>query len=205
MANVTVNAMGQQCPIPVVQATRALEGMKEAGDLVVLVDNLTATENLRRMAAGHHLTARVEQKGEREFAVTIPVAQPLAGSETPAEEPVCVPCGDGALVAAVDTDAMGRGSDELGRTLMKGFLFALSQLPQPPETILFYNGGAHLTCEGSPALEDLRALADKGTEILTCGTCLNYYGLTEKLAVGGVTNMYTIVEKLAQAGKVIKP
>ena len=108
-------------------------------------------------------------------------------------------------VVAVDTDAMGRGSDELGRTLMKGFLFALGQLPQPPKTLLFYNGGAHLTCEGSASLEDLRALAEKGTEILTCGTCLNYYGLTEKLAVGGVTNMYAIVETLANAGKVIQP
>ena len=205
MANVTVNAMGQQCPIPVVQATRALEGMKDAGDLIILVDNLTATENLRRMAAGHQLTASVEQKGEREFVVTIPVPQPAARSAAPAAEPVCVPCGSGGLVAAVDTDAMGRGSDELGKTLMKGFLFALGQLPQPPGTILFYNGGAHLTCEGSASLEDLRALAAKGTEILTCGTCLNYYGLTEKLAVGGVTNMYAIVEKLANAGKVIKP
>ena len=205
MANVTVNAMGQQCPIPVVQATRALEGMKDAGDLIILVDNLTATENLRRMAAGHQLTASVEQKGEREFVVTIPVPQPVARSAAPAAEPACVPCGAGDLVAAVDTDAMGRGSDELGKTLMKGFLFALGQLPQPPKTILFYNGGARLTCEGSASLEDLRALAAKGTEILTCGTCLNYYGLTEKLAVGGVTNMYAIVEKLANAGKVIKP
>ena len=90
---------------------------------------------------------------------------------------------------------------------MKGLLFALGQLPQPPKTLLFYNGGAHLTCEGSASLEDLRALAEKGRgpEILTCGTCLNYYGLTEKLAVGGVTNMYAIVETLANAGKVTQP
>ena len=77
MAKITVNAMGQQCPIPVVQATRALEGMTEAGELTVLVDNVTATENLRRMAAGHQLTASVEKKGEGEFVVTIPVAKPL--------------------------------------------------------------------------------------------------------------------------------
>lgn len=205
MAKITVNAMGQQCPIPVVQATRALEDMTEAGELTVLVDNVTATENLHRMAAGHQLTASVEKKGEGKFVVTIPVVQPLGKAAAPAAEPVRVPRGDGGLVVAVDTDAMGRGSDELGGTLMKGFLFALGQLPQPPKTILFYNGGARLTCEGSAFLEDLRALAEKGAEILTCGTCLNYYGLTEKLAVGGVTNMYAIVETLANAGKVIKP
>ena len=88
---------------------------------------------------------------------------------------------------------------------MKGFLYALSQLPQLPRTILFYNGGAHLTCRGSESLEDLKHLEAQGVEILTCGTCLNHYGLTEDLEVGGVTNMYTIVEKLAGAGKVVKP
>ena len=71
--------------------------------------------------------------------------------------------------------------------------------------MLFYNGGARLTVEGSDSLEDLRALEERGVEILTCGTCLNYYGLTEKLAVGSVTNMYTIAEKLAGAGKVVRP
>ena len=94
---------------------------------------------------------------------------------------------------------------ELGKLLMKSFLFAVSQLPRLPRTVLFYNGGAKLTVEGSESLEDLRNMEAQGVEILTCGTCLNFYGLAEKLAVGGVTNMYAIVEALANAGKVIKP
>lgn len=88
---------------------------------------------------------------------------------------------------------------------MKGFIFALSQLEKLPKTILFYNGGATITTEGSDSLEDLKNMEAQGVEILTCGTCLNYYGLTEKLAVGSVTNMYTIVERLNDAAKVIKP
>ena len=75
----------------------------------------------------------------------------------------------------------------------------------PPKTILFYNGGARLTCEGSDSLEDLRALAEQGVELLTCGTCLNFYGLTDELAVGGVTNMYEIVEKQMKATLVVRP
>ena len=74
-----------------------------------------------------------------------------------------------------------------------------------PRALLFYKGGARLTCKGSDSLEDLKNLEAQGVEILTCGTCLNHYGLTEELAVGGVTNMYAIVEKLAAAGKVVKP
>ena len=111
----------------------------------------------------------------------------------------------GDFVVAIDTDAMGRGSDDLGRTLMKGFIYAVSQLETLPKTILFYNGGAKLTVEGSVSLEDLKSMEAQGVQILTCGTCLNFYGLTDKLAVGSVTNMYVIVETLAKAGKVIKP
>lgn len=200
---VVVNALGEQCPIPVVKASRALREMKEPGTLTVLVDNETAVENLKRLASGNHLTAAVERRSEKEFAVTMEVAAPAG--DAPVEEPELTCQVGSGLVVAVDTDAMGRGSEELGRTLMKGFLFAVGQLPQLPQTMLFYNGGAKLTTEGSASLEDLEKLAAQGVEILTCGTCLNYYGLTEKLKVGAVTNMYTIVEKLSGAGKVIKP
>lgn len=205
MGTIVVNAMGEPCPIPVVKATRALREMTEPGTLEVHVDNETAVQNLTRMASGHRLTARTERRGEGAFVVTVEVPQLLG--EAPEEEPplVCAPDGRGATVVAVDADIMGRGSDELGRTLMKGFLFAVSQLPVLPETILFYNGGARLTTEGSPSLEDLRGMEARGVRILTCGTCLNHYGLTDKLAVGGVTNMYAIVETLAGAGKVLKP
>lgn len=206
MAAIVVNALGEQCPIPVVKATRALREMRSPGTLEVHVDNEIAVQNLTRMAAGHKLEARARKLGEKEFVVTMEVREPMG--DAPLEEPpmaACVPDARGSLVVAVDTAVMGRGSDELGKALMKGFLFAVSQLPELPETMLFYNGGAHLTCRGSDSLEDLKGLEAQGVEILTCGTCLNHYGLTEALAVGGVTNMYTIVEKLAGAGKVVKP
>ncbi|MCI8329379.1 MAG: sulfurtransferase-like selenium metabolism protein YedF [Oscillibacter sp.] len=205
MGKIVVNAIGEQCPIPVVKATRALREMTSPGTLEVHVDNEIAVQNLTRMAAGHKLAAKSEKVAEKEFVVTMEVTQPLG--EAPVEEPPmsCAPDARGNLVIAVDSAVMGHGSDELGKVLMKGFLFAVSQLPELPKTMLFYNGGAHLTCRGSDSLEDLKGLEAQGVEILTCGTCLNHYGLTEELAVGGVTNMYSIVEKLAGAGKVVKP
>ena len=93
----------------------------------------------------------------------------------------------------------------MGKILMKSFLYALTQQDELPDTILCYNGGAKLTCEGSESLEDLKDLAARGVEILTCGTCLNFYGITEKLQVGSVTNMYDIVERMSSADRVIKP
>jgi selenium metabolism protein YedF len=100
---------------------------------------------------------------------------------------------------------MGSGNDELGSVLMKGFIYAIAQQEQLPESMIFYNGGATLTCEGSTCLEDLKVLESQGVEILTCGTCLNYYGLTEKLQAGSVTNMYVIAEKMSEAERIIKP
>ena len=103
------------------------------------------------------------------------------------------------------TITVGEGDEVLGKILLKGFLFALTQQETLPKTVLFYNGGAAVTCEGSASLEDLQKLESLGVEILTCGTCLNHYGLTEQLRVGGVTNMYVIVEKQMQATKVVRP
>ena len=108
-------------------------------------------------------------------------------------------------VVVISADHMGEGNEELGRALLKAFLFALTQQETLPAAILFYNGGAAVTCEGSASLEDLQALQSQGVEILTCGTCLNYYGLTEKLRVGEVTNMYVIAEKQLQADCIIRP
>ena len=205
MSHVFVNAIGEQCPIPVVKATRALREMTEPGTLEVHVDNEIAVQNLKRMAEGNKLSFRAEKQEEKKFVVRMEVAAPVG--DAPKEEPpvACAPDRRGSFVVAVDSDTMGRGSEDLGRILMKGFLFALSQLESLPQTILFYNGGAKLTVEGSGSLEDLKAMEAQGVEILTCGTCLNHYGLTEQLAVGGVTNMYAIVEKLAGAEKVVKP
>ena len=109
------------------------------------------------------------------------------------------------VVVAVGSNCMGNGEETLGKALMKGFLYAVSQLPALPKTILFYNSGAYLTCTGSDSLEDLKFMEAQGVEIRTCGTCLDFYKLKETLAVGSITNMYAIAETLAAAGKVIKP
>ena len=108
-------------------------------------------------------------------------------------------------VVVISSDRMGEGNDELGKVLIKGFIYAITQLETLPKTVIFYNGGATIPVEGSVSLEDLKNLEAQGVEIITCGTCLDYYNLKEKLAVGSVTNMYTIVEKMSKASCIIKP
>lgn len=205
MAIMKVNAVGDTCPIPVVKAKKALAAMTQPGTLEVSVDNEVAVQNLLRLASGKNLAVKSEQKGDKLHLVTIEVeVVPVFTAQN--DEPECEECSEcGNTVVVVSADTMGVGDDVLGRQLLKAFLYALSQQDTLPKTILFYNGGAKMTVEGSSALEDLKAMEAQGVEILTCGTCLNHYGLAEKLAVGSVTNMYAIAEKMTGAYRIVKP
>lgn len=203
--NVQVDAMGDACPIPVVKTLKALRELVGAGTIVTLVDNEVAVQNLTRMAHEKGCEVASEQLGEKRYRVTLTVPEGVEVADGEAEAATCLVPAERNLVIQVSSDAMGAGSDELGRNLMKAFVYAVTQQDELPATMLFYNGGARLTCEGSSCLDDLKALADQGVEILTCGTCLNHYGITDKLAVGEVTNMYVICQKLEQASHVVRP
>lgn len=249
MVKMTVDAMGDHCPIPVVKTKKALGKLQGAGQIEVLVDNETAMKNVMKMAKSSGASAESEKISDREYKVMITVEEKnaavsesdqkgqTAGKESRAQaegggkeagesdhNPAaengsnssahgmnkvqlssagCATCIG--TVVAVSSDKMGSGNDELGAVLMKSFFFAETQLDTLPDKILFYNGGAKLTVEGSDCLEDIRILEKEGVEILTCGTCLDFYGLKEKLAVGAVTNMYTIAEILQNAVSVVSP
>lgn len=207
-----VNAMGDACPIPVVKTKNAIKELIGAGMVETLVDNEIAVQNLTKMAQQKNYGVRSEKLGENQYRVIMTIGESAneAGAEAVEEETTaeetCMPDDrKGNKVVVISSSYMGTGDDELGAVLMKGFIYALSQQDELPKTILFYNSGAKLACEMSPTLEDLMSLEANGVEILTCGTCLNHYGLTEKLKVGGVTNMYVITEKMMQADLIVKP
>ncbi len=203
MEKIIVNAIGDACPIPVVKTTAALKGLTETVTVEVQVDNEIAVQNILRLASGKGFTAAAEKLEEKRFAVRIE-AGPWSAEAQPAPAPSCQ-LSQKRGVVAIGASTMGSGDDTLGRTLMKSFLYALSQQETLPETILFYNGGAMLTTEGSASIEDIESMEAQGVEILTCGTCLDFYGRKDKLKVGGVTNMYQIVETLTRAELVIRP
>lgn len=200
---ITVNAMGDNCPIPVIKTKKAMQALTSPETIEVLVDNEIAVQNVSKMAASAGGSVSSEKLGDAEFKISIQMeGAPKASEEG---EEACMPDARSNTVVVVSSDRMGSGNDELGKVLIKGFIFAVTQLDTLPKTMLFYNGGATLTTEGSDSLEDLKSLEAQGVEILTCGTCLDYYGLKDKLSVGTVTNMYSIVETMANAGKILKP
>lgn len=221
---------GKQCPLPVIDTKKAL-GRCNAGEIVeVTVDNEIAVQNLRKMADHKGLKSSFEKTGDREFQVRITAgnAEPgrfvngqaaeggqagvggmaAEGNEAAgaAQDTACQPdCRRKGMVVVLSSNLMGQGDEILGKLLMKGFVYALTEQDSLPETILLYNSGAYLSCEGSDNVEDLRNLEAQGVEILTCGTCLNHYGLGDKLKVGSVTNMYEIAERMTGARLLVRP
>ena len=211
----TIDARGEACPIPVVRTLKALGALAGPGSVETLVDNEIAVANLTRMGEGKGCAVASERLGEKEWRVTVTTSVALGVSDAEAEYATCEVPVSGApsfspaapknVVVAITSECMGTGDDVLGRKLMGSFVYSLTQLDELPATVLLYNGGAHLSCEGSAALEDLRGLAASGVEVLTCGTCLDHYGIADTLAVGEVTNMYVIAQRLTGASLVVRP
>ena len=200
-----IDCKGMACPLPVVNAKKAAEELDTGDLLTVLVDNEIAVQNLTRLAEHKGFTVSAQKKSEKEYAVTMQIAGAGPYEESSEEITCAVDTRRKGMLVVLSANVMGTGDPKLGTNLMKAFVFALTKQDQLPDTILCYNSGAYLTCEGADTLEDLKLLESEGVTILTCGTCLDFYGLKEKLAVGGVTNMYDIVERMESAAQIIKP
>lgn len=195
----TVDCRGLACPQPVINTKNALQS---AAPIRVIVDNEASCTNVRRFAESQGARVQVaEQAGE--FHLTI---EP--GDHEPASEEPPIVCSTTAarnIVVYVSSEGMGRGDEELGAVLMEAFLDTLSQFKEELSHAIFVNAGAKLAVEGSPVLEQIRQLEDLGVQVLVCGTCLNHFGIKDKLAVGSVSNMYAIIETLSKAGRIIRP
>ena len=197
MNTVTIDCRGMACPEPVVRTKNALEGMAE-GHLVVLVNTTEANENVQRFAKSlGYAVSSMEKGGEFtiEIEKTVQKAQSIPVQATEVR---------GETVMVFASDQLGTGDEELGQLLIASFINALPEAKPLPQKMLFINRGVFLTTEGSRVLDTLAKLSNQGVEIFSCGTCLNYYKLKEKLKVGQVTNMYDTVSSVLSAGKVVR-
>ena len=186
-----IDARGLQCPQPVIMTKKALEEIAE-GELTAIVDNVTARENVKRLAVNLNMEHEINEK-EGCFYIKIKKTSNVK-DEKAAED---------SIVIVITSDKLGQGEDALGKVLMKSYTYALTEVAPLPRTVIFINSGVRLAVEGSEVLENLRKLASMGVELICCGTCLDFYGLKEKLQVGIIGNMYSIIEKMHIASKVI--
>jgi selenium metabolism protein YedF len=206
-----IDCRGEECPIPVIKAKKALDGLPWGGKVEVCVDILEAVENIGKMAAGRGYPYTVAEQGE-EYIITIkkPLTNETGAAEiTQAEHIISAEPQPSGVVVVVSSDKMGEGDEELGRSLLKAFFAALAEADTTPAAIIFYNSGVRIPTGASPTgasplLTDLALLKEAGADILSCGACLKYYGLTEEVKIGRISNMFEIVS-LMMANRVIKP
>ncbi len=191
---IKVNAVGEVCPKPVIMTKKALKEI-ESGIVEVSVDNETSKENVEKMAKEMGYTSQTAENNGV-FVITINKTADVQKDESEKEENI---------VISIGSDKMGEGEEELGKILIKGFVYALTEMETLPKTILLYNKGVFLASTFDDTVKDLKVLEERGVEILSCGTCANFYHVQDKLKVGTVTNMYTILERQMKASKVIKP
>lgn len=194
-----INALGLCCPQPLILTKKEIENSTEK-EFLVMVDNETAVQNLEKFAKSSNLLFNFEKKSDKEFDVFITKTKDYSLSNP---KDFCDVIDNSNVVLSISKNFMGDGSEELGKILIKGFIYTVSEYENLPKTIIFFNSGVKLTTEGSECIDDLKKLQAKGVEIVSCGTCLDYYGLKENLLVGEVTNMYTIYETLYKSSKVI--
>lgn len=188
-----IDCKGLQCPQPVINTKKYFDSIKE-GTATVIVDNDVSKSNLLKFAKSNGFVSEAKQK-DNLYYITI-----TKNADS------CQPMNfdDRKLTIVISNDKLGLGDDKLGTILIKSYLYALTESNNLPTDLIFLNGGVKLTTEGSDSIDNLKVLEEKGVHIYSCGTCLDFYGLKEKLVVGEITNMYSIVEKMNSSDNTIK-
>ena len=198
------NAKGMACPLPVVQTKKLLA---EYDMVETTVDNFIATENLTKLAEQLNYDIDVKKISDEEYIVTISNPVTDKGNsvkEVTEEKTQVIKAQDDSYIVVVNKQIMGHGSEELGKKLMKAFLYTLTEQEVLPKKIIFYNGGVLLVDKNqSHVLEELKVLQENGVEIMSCGACIDYYKVD--LAIGSTSNMYFIVEEMRAADRVVRP
>lgn len=197
--SIKIDARGLACPKPVINTKKELDKIEE-GIVVTTVDNETAKENVLKLAKSLNCEANIVDEKENFISIEIIKGQNILDKQEIVDKEECK-LEDTCIF--ISSDKMGLGNDELGKVLIKGFIYTLTESKPYPKYVLLVNGGVTLSAENEETIENLKILENEGVEVLSCGTCLDYYNLKDKLQVGSVTNMYTIVETLKNASNTI--
>ena len=193
-----IDCRGLACPQPVVTTKKALDQLNE-GEMIVIVDNASSSNNVERFVQSQGCSVEVESRGQ-DFYLHVRKGKISDAGEVPGEKK-----GVEKVVVYINSNLLGVGDEALGVILMRAFLKTLLDIEKKPLRLILINSGVKLASEGSEVLQTLKGLCDKGVEILACGTCLDFYGLKEKLKVGKVSNMYEIAQSLMETDRLVKP
>ena len=193
-----IDCRGLACPQPVITTKQALGQLKE-GEMVVIVDNAASCNNVERFVRSQGCSVEIKEEGQDFYLHIQKTSGQDANKMVKGDERVKK------IILYINSHLLGIGDEALGAILMRSFLKTLLDMETKPSRLILVNSGVRLATEGSEVLETLQALSEKGIEILSCGTCLDFYGLKEKLKVGKISNMYDIAQSLLEADRLIRP
>ncbi|MBE0637269.1 MAG: sulfurtransferase-like selenium metabolism protein YedF [Bacteroidales bacterium] len=200
----TIDAKGKLCPTPLIMTKKALNEIAGDESLEVLIDNETSMKNVTRFLEDNGMKVLAEKK-ENVFHLFVNKTGVIPDSAKVEDYCEVDLSKTSNLVIGIQRNRLGDGAEELGTLLIKAFINTLPETTVKPKTLVFLNSGIFLAISDSPVLDSLRKLENTGTEILVCGTCLDYYQKKAELSVGKISNMYDILERLGQASHVIYP
>lgn len=198
----TIDVQGLKCPMPLIETKKALQGMDAQESLKIIIDNETSVKNVTHYLKDNGFPVTTNQY-DNVWEITvqrgdedIEHSQPEAYCAAPAET-------DKSYVVLFAKDRIGEGSEELGNALVGALLNSVKAMDTPPQKIIFMNSGINLVTKGSLVLHLLKDIENKGADLITCGTCLDYFGKMDEVEISRVTNMFEILESMLNVGKVI--
>lgn len=196
-----LDCIGKVCPIPVIETKKMMAENPDEKDFEILVDNEVATQNISKMAKELKIESSVEKVSDGFYKVSLHKTKESLEQVSLENQSIET---NSSYVVAISDDKMGNGDEEFSKSLLEGFIYALTEQDQLPSKVIFYNKGVYLTTLNEKTVEDLKTLKERGVEILSCGLCLGNYEVKEKLQVGQITNMYKIVE-IMRSNQLVNP
>ncbi len=187
-----VDGRGLACPQPVVLTKKEVEN-KESTEFQVIVDNEVAKNNVVRFLNNRNVNVTATEEKDGNFYIS------ASKGEVKTEEVEA--CGCTSInykdtVVFINSEAIGSGSQILGKKLMNAFFYTLTTMDDKPSYIVFMNGGVLSCVSGADTVENIKKLDEQGVRIVCCGTCLDFFEMKDQLEVGEISNMYSIVEIL---------
>ncbi len=202
---ITVDTRGKLCPLPLILFRKAVKDHPDEKTFDILTDNQISCGNLMDYIRqnAYRYTREDSADGVTTLHVTIPTVSTQTVSSTASDTPPRSLTGK--RVVQIRSDIMGQGDNQLGTILILAYLNALKELDRLPTHIICYNSGVKLATKCHEASATLLELHSMGVEVIVCGTCTNYFGITDDLAVGKISNMFTIAELLHAADTIVMP
>ena len=184
-----LNCCDLPCPQPVLKTKEALNSLKLGESLEILLNSSTSKDNVSRFLNSLKQNFNLSQNGDFYEISLIKSEYSCQNTQSKAK----------LANKIIYLNESSAGSGTVGQSLLASFLGAFSQCEIKPKYVICVNDAVKISANrGHLAFRALNDLQNQGCEILSCGSCLQAYGLSDKLSIGRVSNAYEIANILLE-------